>query len=64
MLMHTPINPPPPIRCRIPRIRHVRARIEAPSRVRCSAYRLSVAEDGPDGLRAGGVAWMMLLIES
>ena len=61
MLMHTPANPPPPIHGRVLRIRHVGARIKAPFRGLLGSYLASVAEERPDGLRAAGVARVMLL---
>ena len=59
--MDTPINPPPPIGRRVPRVRHVGASIEAPARAGLGADLVAVAEERPDGLRPAVVAWVMLL---
>lgn len=48
MLMHTPINPPPPVRNAVSRVTHVGAGIETPGRGLLSANTTAAAEQGPD----------------
>lgn len=59
--MHTPTDPTPAIRSRVLRIRHIRARIKTMGCILLRPDFIPVAEETPDCLRAGGVAWMMLL---
>lgn len=61
MLMNTSINPPPPIRNRIPCIAHIRTRIKAPRGIGLGADFPSVAEERPDGVGAGCVSRGILL---
>lgn len=61
MLVNTPVDPAPPVRRRVSRIRHIRASVEAPCRARLAAYLVPAAEEGPDGLGPACVAGVVLL---
>lgn len=61
MLVNTAIEPPPPVRRRVARIRHVGARVEAPRRALLAADLVAVAEQRPDGVRPVCVALVVLL---
>jgi hypothetical protein len=52
MFVDATVNPAPSVRSRISRVRHIRASIEAPSRVLLGAYLIATAEQRPDDVRA------------
>ena len=61
MGVHAAVDPLPPIRHGVLRVRHVRAGIEAPRRVRLGSDDVSAAEEGPDDAGAALVRRVMLL---
>ena len=64
MLVNATVHPPPPIRDRVLRVRHVGGGDEAPGRGGLGADLPPAAEEGPDGLGAGSVSWVVLLFPS
>ena len=61
MLMHTPVDPAPPISRRILGVRHVRGLIEAPRGVLLAAYDPAATEEWPDSARSTRVPGGILL---
>lgn len=62
MFVDATTNPAPSIRGRVSCIRHVRAGVKTPSRILLITELAATAKNGPDGIGAAPVSWMVLYV--